>query len=97
MPNPKALWIVTLPTDSSPDEQLTDLNNVLGSGSGAGGGGATSLMGSSKLGHATSIEFPEFKVSGRPQMSSDGGTIGRWMGMMLLLSIQPLSKYIATL
>lgn len=54
-------------------------------------------MGSSKLGHATSIEFPEFKVSGRPQMSSDGGTIGRWMGMMLLLSIQPLSKYIATL
>lgn len=48
MPNPQSLWLVAARADSAPEEQLQDLQQVLGNG---------------KLGTAALIEFPEFKVS----------------------------------
>lgn len=62
MPNPKALWIVSCPSDGSPEEQLQDLEAILGSNSISNG--TTSLLtGGNKLGSLATIEFPDFKVS----------------------------------
>lgn len=47
MPSSHSLWLVTAPADSSPEEQLGDLEEVLGHG---------------KLGNAVGVVFPEFKV-----------------------------------
>ncbi|GAA6032216.1 hypothetical protein JCM8097_007130 [Rhodosporidiobolus ruineniae] len=48
MPSPSSLWLVTAPLESNaPQEQLDDLQLALGNG---------------KLGHATLVEFPDFKT-----------------------------------
>lgn len=71
MPSQNSLWIVTAPVDSSPDEQLEDLEAVLGNAK--AGVNASSLLGrGGKLGDAVPFEFPEFKVSLRGGI----GTLG---------------------
>lgn len=62
MPNPKALWIISTPSDSNPEEQLSELSNILGSDS-VNGAASNLLGGGSKLGSPALIEFPDFKVS----------------------------------
>ncbi|KAK4050281.1 Vacuolar ATP synthase subunit C [Microbotryomycetes sp. JL201] len=47
MPNAHALWLVTAKADSSPEEQLEDLQQALGHG---------------KLGHAVNVRFPDFRT-----------------------------------
>lgn len=71
MPSQNSLWIVTAPVDSSPDEQLEDLEVVIGNAK--AGVNASSLLGrGGKLGEAVPFEFPEFKVRFMDRMGTSG-------------------------
>ncbi|GAA5907418.1 H(+)-transporting V1 sector ATPase subunit C [Sporobolomyces salmoneus] len=57
-----SLWLVSSPADSDPHERLEDLRQALGNG---------------KLGHASLVEFPEFKTGTLSSLLTLSETLGK--------------------